>query len=302
MKTACHPRESGDPGVKLENTDMNSNTEQSDVDSRFRGNDNKGDTPVIHAPSARPLEVKLTLYEGPLDLLLDIIRKNEIDIMDIPMIQVTEQYLEYLNTMKMLNLDIAGEFLVLAATLIYIKSRMILPQEEEKMEEEGLDPREELVRKLLEYQAYKEAAKELGALETERSLAFTRQIADHYFKELSPEDTQIDNLSANLYDLVAAFQNVLKSAGQEAFHQVLQEIISIEEKIEEIKQMLNAKKEMNFIELFPPEYSRNELIVTFLAILELAKSRFVRIAQKVRFGDIVIALREQDVIPAKAGI
>ncbi len=264
------------------------------MENEVKNSENQ-EMPVIHGPSARPLEVKLTLYEGPLDLLLDIIRKNEIDIMDIPMVQVTEQYLEYLNTMKMLNLDIAGEFLVLAATLIYIKSRMILPQEEQKMEDEGLDPREELVRKLLEYQAYKEAAKELGALQDERALTFTRQIADHYFKELSPEDTQIDNLSANLYDLVAAFQKVLKSAGQEAFHQVLQEVITIEEKMDEIRQALNAKREMSFNELFPPEYSRNELIVTFLAVLELAKSKFIRIVQKVRFGDIVIALREEEV-------
>ena len=272
------------------------------MDLAANDNDNNvgsAETPVIHAPSARPLEVKLKLYEGPLDLLLDIIRKNEIDIFDIPMIQVTEQYMEYLNTMKMLNLDIAGEFLVLAATLVYIKSRMILPQEQEKMEEEGQDPREELVRKLLEYQAYKEAAKELGSLEAERSLEFARQIADHYFKGLSPEDTEIDSLSANIYDLVAAFQKVLKSAGQGVFHEVFQEVITIEEKIEEIKMLLNSKPEINFVELFPPEYSRNELIVTFLAILELAKSKLIRIIQKVRFGDIMISLREQkDVIPA----
>ncbi|MBI4431792.1 MAG: segregation/condensation protein A [Candidatus Omnitrophica bacterium] len=265
----------------------------SEVDSRLRGNDKSNETPVIHAPSVRPLEVRLEVYEGPLDLLLDIIRKNEIDIFNIPMAKVTEQYMEYLNTMKMLNLDIAGEFLVLAATLVYIKSRMILPQEAEKAEDEGQDPREELVRKLLEYQAFKEAAKELGTLEAERSLEFTRKIADHYFKDLSPEDVQIDSLSANLYDLVLAFHKVLKSAGHETFHEVLQEVITIEEKIEEIKQILAARAEVNFLELFPPESSRNELIVTFLAILELAKSKFIRIVQKVRFGDIMIAARQQ---------
>ena len=127
---------------------------------------------------ANSLHVKISVYDGPLDLLLDLIKKNEMDIYDIPIAEITRQYLESLAGMKQLDLEIAGEFIVMAATLIYIKSKMLLPQEKEEEDEDGQDPRAELVRKLLEYQAFKEAAKELGILEGERGKIFTRRISD----------------------------------------------------------------------------------------------------------------------------
>ena len=144
-----------------------------------------------------PLRVRLPVYDGPLDLLLDLIKKNEMNIYDIPIAEITKQYLDYLHRMKQLDLEVAGEFVVMAATLIYIKSRTLLPTDKEVEENEGEDPRAELVKKLLEYQAFKEAARELGLLQTERGKMFTRQISDYYLSEMKPEDAGIDTFSAN---------------------------------------------------------------------------------------------------------
>lgn len=234
------------------------------------------------------LHVRLEAYDGPLDLLLELIRKNEMDIYDIPIAEITRQYLETLAKMKELNLDVAGEFLVMAATLIYIKSRMLLPVEKEIEEEEGGDPREELVRKLLEYQAFKEAARELGFLEGERSKIFTRQITDYYLADLDPEDEAMDAFSANLYDLFSAFQSVLNRSGRDQLHEVFEEIISIEEKIAEIRSVLLHQRRILFSQLFRERRSRNELIATFLALLEIVRSRFARVLQEKQYEDIVI--------------
>jgi len=237
--------------------------------------------------------VKLSIYDGPLDLLLDLIKKNEMDILNIQVSEITRQYLEYLAEMKRLDLEVAGEFLVMAATLVYIKSRMILPQTEDDEDEEGGDPRAELVRKLLEYQAFKEAAKELGMLETERGKAFTRQIADYYLADLSAEDAGIDTFSANLYDLLSAFQKVLTLKGREAMHEVYEEVISIDQKISDLKAALAQRKRVLFTEMFPARWTRNELIATFLALLEVVKGKFARFVQEKQFGEIVIEKIEE---------
>lgn len=235
-----------------------------------------------------PLHVKISVYEGPFDLLLDLIKKNEMDIYNIPIADITRQYLEYLSQMKALNLDIAGEFLVMAATLVYIKSKMLLPNETMEDEEAGLDPREELVRKLLEYQAFKEAAKNLGLMEFERSKVFTRQLSDHYLKDLSPEDVGIDTFSANLYDLLQAFHSVLSQMKKEDFHEVFEEVVTIEEKIELLKQKLSQRNEFPFRELLGEKFTKNELIATFLALLEVVRLKAARVHQVESFGDIVI--------------
>ena len=235
-----------------------------------------------------PLTVQLPAYEGPFDLLLDLIKKNEMDIYDIEISVITKQYLDFLKQMKQFDLEIAGEFLVMAATLIYIKSKMLLPSTEEDEDETGEDPRTELVRKLLEYQAFREAAKKLGILEDERGRIFTRQVADHYLSNLSSEEVVIDTFSANLFDLLGAFQSVLKDVSKDAFHQVFEEIISIEEKTEQIKQILSERREIRFRELFGKQVTKNELIVTFLALLELVRSKFALVAQEKRFGEILI--------------
>lgn len=234
-----------------------------------------------------PLRVKLPVYEGPLDLLLDLIKKNEMDIYNIQISEITRQYLEYLARMKEYNLEVAGEFLVMAATLIYIKSKTLLPNETIE-EEDGVDPREELVRKLLEYQAFKEAAKNLGALESERGRLFTRQISDYYLSNLSPEDVGIDTFSANLYDLMQAFHNVLRQVSKESFHEVFEEVVSIEEKIELIKQRLETQSEVRFRDLFGERLTKNELIATFLALLEIIRSKLARVKQPEQFGEILI--------------
>ena len=236
-----------------------------------------------------PLTVKLPAYEGPFELLLDLIKKNEMDIYNIEISVITKQYLDYLKEMKQFDLEIAGEFLVMAATLIYIKSKMLLPIAEEEKDDEGEDPRTELIRKLLEYQAFREAAKKLGLYEDERGKIFTRQVADYYLSNLSPEDIAIDTFSANLFDLLSAFQSVLSGISKEAFHQVFEEIISIEQKIEEVKRILTERGSISFRELFGERVTKNELIATFLALLEIIRSKFAQVAQEKQFGDILIS-------------
>ncbi len=237
------------------------------------------------------LEVKLPIYEGPLDLLLDLIKKHEMDIYNIPMAEITRQYLEYLAEMRELNLELAAEFLVMAATLIYIKSKMLLPDDglDNEDEESGEDPRQELVRKLLEYQAFKEVARELGFLEDERTRIFTRRMTDYVFQDLEVEsESELDGFSNNLYDLLQAFYKVLKSVARDQFHEVFGQIVSIEEKIEEIKRILAVRQEIQFRELIHGGINRNELVVTFLAILELIRQKALRVFQTESFGEILL--------------
>lgn len=235
-----------------------------------------------------PLQLRLSTYDGPFDLLLELIKKNEMDIYDIQISEITRQYLGQLSEMKALNLEVAGEFLVMAATLIYIKSKMLLPTETLEENEEGVDPREELVRKLLEYQAFKEAAKNLGILEGERGRIFTRQISDHYLNNLSPEDVGIDTFSADLFDLLQAFHSVFSQIEKTGVHQVFEEEVTIEEKIEFIKSELSTKNKLIFKDLFRGRFTKNELIATFLALLELIRLKFVQVRQSENFGEIFI--------------
>lgn len=239
-------------------------------------------------PAYDPLMVKLPVYEGPFDLLLDLIKKNEMDILNIEISVITRQYLEYLRQMKEFDLEVAGEFLVMAATLMYIKSKMLLPLAENQDDEDGEDPRTELVRKLLEYQAFREAAKNLSVMEDERGRIFTRQVADYYLSSLSPEDIQIDTFSANLFDLLNAFQSVLSGLSKETVHEVFEEVVSIEQKIEEVKKVLTERGSVKFRELFGTRFTKNELIATFLALLEIIKSKFAQVLQDKQFGEILI--------------
>lgn len=243
--------------------------------------------PAVNPSS--PLHVKLQVYDGPLDLLLDLIKKNEMDIYDIAIAEITRQYLDHLAQMEKLDLEIAGEFLVLAATLIYIKSKMLLPVDDVPEEDEdGQDPRTELVRKLLEYQAFKEAAKELGMLEGERSKFFTRQISDYYLSEIDEGELEIETFSSNLFDLLTAFQNVLTRSGHEEMHEVFEQMVTIEEKLNEVKTLLEASGSIQFSKLFKARWTRNELIATFLAILEIVRTKYARVRQEEQFGEILI--------------
>ncbi len=231
-------------------------------------------------------KVQLEIYEGPLDLLLHLIKKNEVNITDIPIATITEQYLATLDLMQSLNLDVAGEFLVMAATLVHIKSRMLLPsgQDEEDEEEEGTDPRDELVRRLLEYQRFKEAAEELEKREILRRDVFVRPVEP-------PEGTESLELEKiSLFDLLSALRHVLEKLPAEAVHEVTLDKISVREKMNLILDDLRRRGRVVFQSLFEGAISRLDVVVTFLAMLELAKMRAVRIWQEERLGPIVIEL------------
>lgn len=230
-------------------------------------------------------KVQLDIFEGPLDLLLHLIKKNEVSITDIPIATITEQYLATLQLMESLNLDLAGEFLVMAATLIHIKSRMLLPpgEDDDEAEEEG-DPRAELARQLLEYQRFKEAAEELQGREILARDVFTRS------SEPPDEAAGVEFEAVSLFDLMAAMRQVLERFSGESVHEVTLERISMREKMNSILDHLHRAGKAVFQSLFEEVASRMEVVVTFLAVLELVKMRAVRIWQEERLGPIVLEL------------
>ena len=232
-------------------------------------------------------KVKLDVFEGPLDLLLYLIKKNELDIYDIPISNITEQYLEYLELMRMLDLNIAGEFLVMAATLIHIKSKMLLPPEEKEiLPEEEEDPREELVRRLLEYKRFKEVAGVLQDLEGQRKKMFTRStVAD-----IESEDKFFE---ANLFDLITALTRVLKDVPKEIFQEIIKDEFTVEQKVHDLLHMLVEKPVIYLTELFKNAKSKLEIIATFLAVLELIRLKEIIVAQKKSFDDIEVIRNEK---------
>jgi len=235
-----------------------------------------------------PLDVKVPEFEGPLDLLLHLIREHKIDIFNIPITEITEQYLDYIKRMKEFDLNVSGDFLVMAATLIYIKSKMLLPAETlDDDEDAGLDPRDELVQKLLEYQSFKEVARELGMLAQERSKIFTRQITDIQ-QYIAPADTEDAEFTTDLYELIQAFARLLHDPQEDVIHEVYDEVISIEQKMEDIKNEIIEKGSIRFGDLFKTVRARNVLIASFFAILELCKQKFITLKQDDTFGEIVL--------------
>jgi len=230
-------------------------------------------------------EVRLEIFEGPLDLLLHLIKKNEVSITDIPIATITEQYLATVELMQSLSLDVAGEFLVMAATLIHIKSRILLPAEDDEGDdEEGEDPKEELIRRLLEYQRFKEAAQDLERQEILRRDVFTRPSA----APEAVETVELERLS--LFDLISAFRHVLEQLPEERIHEVTLDRVSVREKMSLLLDDLHRKGKVIFQSLFEEATSRIEVIVTFLAMLELVKMRAVRVWQEQRLGSILIEL------------
>jgi segregation and condensation protein A len=242
-------------------------------------------------------KVKLEVFEGPLDLLLYLIKKEEIDIYDIPIAKITDQYLGYLEMMKLLDLNIAGEFIVMAATLMHIKSRMLLPQEgltEEELEE---DPRAELVRRLLEYKKFKEAAGDLSHMARKQKDYFVRLGSD---KTLAPEQEDAF-IEANLFDLITAFSKILKEIPKEVFQEVVKDEFTVSQKIHDIVHMLVDKKVLYFTELFKKAKNKAEIISTFLAVLELIRLKEIMVRQKVHFGEIEILRDVKSMEPVKGG-
>lgn len=239
------------------------------------------------------LRLRLDEFEGPFEVLLYLIRSQEIDIFDIPILKVTEQYLRFLDLLRTENLDIAGEFLVMAATLIQIKSRMLLPVETDTEDEDGVeeeDPRLELVEKLLEYRRFRDLAAAVGDLEQARGDCFGRTVRP-VFDDEPEEDGAIE---VELYDLVKAVRAVLRFLADDLFHKVSLDEASVDDKIVRIEDMLREKPGVSWAELCAECTTRVELVCCLLAILELCRMRRIRVHQHAAFGDLRLFARPGD--------
>jgi segregation and condensation protein A len=244
------------------------------------------DTAPEFAESAEQYKVKLPIFEGPLDLLLFLIRKEEVSIYDIPIARITAQYLDYLNVMQELDIAVAGEFLVMAATLIHIKSQMLLPRDPDAVEEAIEDPRSELVYQLLEHQKFKGAANVLHQRAMMEAATFTR--ADTETDQNNPE------VSATVFQLFEVFREVLNRRRAITEIEIARDEMTMAEKIAEIKVTIKEKGEVRAREMFERASSRRELVLVFLALLEMVKELAIRLTQSETFGEIVITSREEE--------
>ena len=228
--------------------------------------------------------IQLPVFEGPLDLLLYLIRREKIDIHDIPIAPITRQYMEYLELMKELNLELAGEFMVMAATLIHIKSKMLVPVEptEAEGDEEGVDPREELVQRLLEFQRYREAAGILHQKGQIRAATWTRP--DTVVPAF--DDAGEEMLEAGLFDLISAFKELLERRKTLLALEVKPRGKTLEQRIEELLQLIKEGESLDFLELFRAQETKDDMIVTFLALLELIRLKRVKVYQRGLFSAI----------------
>jgi segregation and condensation protein A len=243
------------------------------------------------AENGNAYRVRLELFEGPLDLLLHLIKKNEVDVTNIPVATITEQYLAALDLMRDLNLDIAGEYLVMAATLTLLKSRMLLPSPEPEEGEEP-DPRADLVRQLLEYQRFREAAQSLGERPLLRRDTFAR---DTNAEGLPPDPDAAPPVKVTLWELLEAFRTVLKRAQPDPVHEVTLEPISLRQRIGDVLRTLGVARTVTFDSLFGEAPARGFVIVTFLAVLELMKLGAIDAVQETLMGPILIVLAVEDV-------
>lgn len=243
-----------------------------------------------------PYQVRIENFEGPLDLLLHLIKKNEINIYDIPIAMIAQQYLEYLEAMEELNLNVAGDFLVMAATLLQIKSKMLLPVDETADDDEnGPDPREELVRRLLEYKAFKEAARQLDDQEKMWREIFWREQTSSV--EEVEEDLPLENVS--LFDLVDALKDVLERNPSSRLIEIVPDNLTVRERMNLILETLEGKDLVSFAALFEGSSHRMVVVVTFLALLELMKLRIARVFQAETFGPILVS-RKFSLVPDPA--
>ena len=238
----------------------------------------------LQAPSENGrLTIRLEAFEGPLDLLLHMIRTEEIDIQDIPIARITEQYLEYLQIMRDLNINLAGDWLMMAATLIYIKSRMLVPQEPDgsAQEEEPEDPRSELVYQLLEHQKFKNAAEMLYTREEVENAVWNKPPS-----EVLDEGGEV--VAATLFDLLRAFHEIVQRFEAQRRLEVTQDEVTVEQQIADIRKRLMVHEKLTFSSFFAEARSKKHLIVIFLAILELVRLREVWLLQKNSFSEIHI--------------
>lgn len=243
--------------------------------------------------------VKLHIFEGPLDLLLYLIKKNEMDIFNIPIAEITRQYLEYLEIIQLLDVNLAGEFVAMAATLMQIKSAMLLPKEETPEEEEP-DPREELMRRLLEYQRFKDAAQTLAGLESQQLHVFPRAGEVPVETDAAPEEGDGRYFEATLFDLLTAFSKVLAEIPKDTFYQVIKDECTVEEKVHELLHLLVTRKSVQLQELLAQQKNKIHIIATFLAVLELIRQKEVAAQQHEPFGPILLCRREDQMRAAPA--
>ena len=231
------------------------------------------------------IEFKINEFEGPLDLLLHLIKESKMDIMNIEIEEITKQYIDYLNEQEKMNLEIASEYLVLASELLEIKSKLLLPNGKLDEEDEEFDPREDLVNRLLEYQAYKEITKVLQEKEVLRKDIYTK--TPENINKYAEEDTKIIS-DVSLDDLVEAFKKYLerKEASKPLKTKVTNKEISVSSRRKEIKKILKEQKKISFFKLFPV-VSKDYIVATFLAILEMAKNKELTISQDKEFDDII---------------
>jgi segregation and condensation protein A len=247
--------------------------------------------PGPDAPARQPggepdgLRFRVGGFEGPLDLLLHLVRVNEVDITNLPIVEITRQYEEYLDWMRTLDLEVAGEYLVMAATLLHIKSRLLLPADPESPEEATTDPRRELAQQLLEYQRFKQAAETLQAMDSARTLVWTRD--GTVPEEFAGEEL----LTVELFDLLEAFRTVLGRLDDEARLHLRRDNVSVAEKIEWLTELLERAGSVDFVEAMRSLPTRIDRIAAFLAVLEMVRLRIIVAFQRTRLGEIRLALR-----------
>lgn len=239
------------------------------------------ETAQILGGSSDDLKVKIGDFAGPLDLLLFLIRQERADIFDIPIARITEKYLEYIRLMKRLDISVAADFLVMAATLIEIKSRMLLPRDPSAGEDEEMDdPRQELVDRLLEYEKFKSAAGMLYERATVEQAVFTRGPIE--------SDENSAEINASVFDLLTVFQKIIARHSDEIKLEIRREEISLADMIRDLKRRLSEKAELNLREFFEEMHSRRELVTAFIAVLEIVRAEGVKLVQSTTFGDIIL--------------
>lgn len=237
--------------------------------------------PEIVAEAHEELKIKLGEFAGPLDLLLYLIKQEQANIFDIPIARITDEYLKYIRLMKSFDIALAADFLVMAATLIEIKSKMLLPREILGVEEEEMeDPRKELVDRLLEYDKFKSAAQMLFEKTTVEQAVFTRG-------QIESDDNN-QEINASVFDLLNVFQKILSRHKEEVMMEIEREEISLAEMLKSLKKRIFERKELNLLSFFEEMKSKHELVIAFIAVLEIVRTESVKLIQDKTFGDIIL--------------
>ncbi len=245
-------------------------------------------------------KVQLKVFEGPLDLLLYLIKKEEMDIYNIPIAQITTQYMQYLDLMKIVIPDVAGEFVVMGATLMYIKSKMLLPEDQQVSDPEHnldeLDPRWDLIRQLVEYKKFKEAAEHLQQRESFQENVYPRHPTPPVFEAVAEDGSSLGGVG--IFDLLGAFNKILERIQQtKNLHEITEDHFTVTDKINFILERIASEERIAFAKLFEGIASRGEIIVTFLAVLELIRLKQLRVDQEEAFGEIILVSLKQKSAP-----